>query len=75
MLFRSRLGNDNAKLAIEAIDDGNFHKASRILLQYYDKAYNHSVEERRKLVEFEKSYEHFNAEAIAMDILEALKTA
>ncbi|MDY0200917.1 MAG: tRNA 2-selenouridine(34) synthase MnmH [Tenuifilaceae bacterium] len=70
-----RLGNDNAKLAIEAIDDGNFHKASRILLRYYDKAYNHSVEERRKLVEFEKSYEHFNAEAIAMDILEALKTA
>ncbi len=70
-----RLGNDNAKLAIEAIEKDDFHEASRLLLRYYDKAYNHSIEERRNRIELEKSYEHFNAEVMAKEILEALKTA
>ena len=67
-----RLGGNNAKMAIESIENGNFHETSRILLQYYDKAYNHSVEERRNLVEYEKLYEHFDAELIARDILDSI---
>ncbi|HZJ74263.1 MAG TPA: tRNA 2-selenouridine(34) synthase MnmH [Perlabentimonas sp.] len=69
-----RLGGNNARLAVEAIKNGDYHKTTQILLSYYDKAYNHSVEERRSQIEFEKAYEHFNAEAMAKDILEALKT-
>lgn len=64
-----RLGGDNAKDAIEAIEVGNFHEATRILLWYYDKAYNRSIEERRGLISFEKEYEKFDAEQIAQELM------
>lgn len=64
-----RLGGDNAKLAVESIESGNFHEATRILLWYYDKAYNRSIEERRGLISFEKEYEKFDAEQIAQELM------
>ncbi|NHB69451.1 tRNA 2-selenouridine(34) synthase MnmH [Perlabentimonas gracilis] len=64
-----RLGGDNAKLAAEAIESGNFHEATRILLWYYDKAYNRSIEERRGLISFEKEYKKFDAEQIAQELM------
>ncbi len=64
-----RLGGDNAKHAVEAIERGDFHEATRILLWYYDKAYNRSIEERRKLMSFEKEFESFDAFRIASLIL------
>jgi tRNA 2-selenouridine synthase len=66
-----RLGGDNAKHAVEAIDRGDFHEATRILLWYYDKAYNRSIEERRKLIEYEKEFIEFEAEVMALDVIKA----
>jgi len=37
--IQKRLGFDNAKLATDAIDSGDFEKAARISLKYYDKYY------------------------------------
>jgi len=68
-----RLGGNNAKSAVQAIEEGDFHEATRILLWYYDKAYNRSIDERQNLVEYEKSYDHFNAEVIANDLIHRYK--
>lgn len=69
-----RLGGDNAKHAVEAIERGDFHEATRILLWYYDKAYNRSIEERRSLIEFEKVFSEYDAEAMAIDVVKVLKS-
>lgn len=68
-----RLGGNNAKQAIEAIESGNFHEATRILLWYYDKAYNRSIEERRDLIEYEKEFSVYNAEEMANDVIRRYK--
>ncbi len=68
-----RLGGDNAKLAVESIEGGNFHEATRILLWYYDKAYNRSIEERRGLIEYEKEFSVYNAEEMANDVIKHYK--
>ena len=39
-----RLGGQNVKLAIEALDNNNFAKVADITLAYYDKAYNYSIQ-------------------------------
>jgi len=38
-----RLGGDRTREALEAIDIGDFEKAASITLEYYDKAYFHSL--------------------------------
>lgn len=68
-----RLGGDNAKRAVESIESGNFHEATRILLRYYDKAYNRSIEERRGLIEYEKEFSVYNAEEMAKDVIKRYK--
>ncbi len=42
-----RLGNDNAKNAIELVERGDIRSAAAIALKYYDKGYNHSIEGRK----------------------------
>jgi len=41
--IRKRLGGDNTKESINAIDNGDFAKAIEIALVYYDKAYQFSI--------------------------------
>jgi len=41
-----RLGGLNTKLAIEAIENENFIKATDIILDYYDKTYNYGLSQR-----------------------------
>lgn len=41
-----RLGNDQLKAAITAIDSGNYAEATRLSLAYYDKAYRKGNEKR-----------------------------
>lgn len=67
-----RLGGDNVNRALEELEKGNFEEVTRILLWYYDKAYNRSIEERRKIIEFEKEYPYFKADEIAREILNQL---
>ena len=44
--IQKRLGFDNAKLAIEAIDSGDLGKVARISLKYYDKFYLRGLSKR-----------------------------
>lgn len=43
MKISKRLGGDRTTDALIAIDDGDFEKAASITLEYYDKAYYHSL--------------------------------
>lgn len=42
-----RLGGLNTKLAIEAIEESDYYKATDIILDYYDKAYTYGLEKRK----------------------------
>ncbi|MGE5418912.1 MAG: tRNA 2-selenouridine(34) synthase MnmH [Chloroflexota bacterium] len=46
MKISRRLGGDNTKEAIEAIDNGNISKAIEISLKYYDKTYLYSIQRK-----------------------------
>lgn len=67
-----RLGGDNSKIALAALEKGNYAEVTLILLRYYDKAYTRSIEERRKFIEYEKEFSSFNSSIIVRDILSAL---
>jgi tRNA 2-selenouridine synthase len=41
-----RLGGDNYKMAMEALEDGDFATTARIALRYYDKAYLYGMSKR-----------------------------
>jgi tRNA 2-selenouridine synthase len=66
-----RLGGDNTKNAITALEKSDYAEVTRILLWYYDKAYTRSIEERRNLIEYEKEFTSFNSSIIIRDILSA----
>lgn len=44
--IQKRLGPQNAKIAIEAIDNEDLASAARIALEYYDKSYEHLLAKR-----------------------------
>lgn len=46
MKISKRLGGENAKDAMKAVDEGDFAKAIEITLNYYDKAYMHSIKSK-----------------------------
>ena len=43
MKVSKRLGGDNTKEVLNAIDAGNYVKAIEIILKYYDKTYMYSI--------------------------------
>lgn len=71
-----RLGNDQLKAAIEAIDKGDYEEATRLSLVYYDKAYRKGNEKRdlKKSISLicEKDYPKENASRIISLISEHL---
>jgi tRNA 2-selenouridine synthase len=44
--LRLRMGGTQTLEALQALDDSRFEEAARILLTYYDKAYQHSLDRR-----------------------------
>jgi tRNA 2-selenouridine synthase len=46
MRISKRLGGDNAREAISAVDEGNFARAIEIALRYYDKTYMFGISHR-----------------------------
>jgi tRNA 2-selenouridine synthase len=64
-----RLGGDNAKKALDELENSNFEEVTRILLRYYDKAYNRSIDERRENIIFEQKYNNFNVDEIAKSVI------
>jgi tRNA 2-selenouridine synthase len=71
MKISKRLGGDNTKDAINAVEIGDFAKAIEITLYYYDKAYLYGLKKKRKenIIYIETDAD--NIETNAMKIIEA----
>jgi len=67
--IRKRLGNQHAKAAIEAINEGNIRKACEISLVYYDKSYNHGVAKRVPSTVTKMDFPEINPEQIAKELI------
>ncbi|GJM33231.1 MAG: tRNA 2-selenouridine synthase [Saprospiraceae bacterium] len=67
--IKKRLGGQNLKMAMEALDQGDLEAAATIALKYYDKAYDLSLKKRSdELVQRLKIMED-NPEIIAQELL------
>jgi tRNA 2-selenouridine synthase len=66
-----RIGGDDTKEALDAIDTGNFTRAIEIALRYYDKAYKFAITRKRsgKIIYVETDTD--NIEKNAVKVLEA----
>ena len=68
-----RLGGDNTREALEAVDTGDLSKAIEITLRYYDKAYKYAITRKcsGQIIYVETDTD--NIEVNAMKVLEAAK--
>jgi tRNA 2-selenouridine synthase len=73
MKISKRMGGDNTKDAIDAVDTGDFEKAIRITLKYYDKAYLYGITKKHSGSVIYIEAENDDIEANANKILEASK--
>ncbi|MDQ1332381.1 MAG: tRNA 2-selenouridine(34) synthase MnmH [Bacteroidota bacterium] len=73
MKISKRLGGDNTKEALNAIDTGDFAKAIEITLRYYDKTYKFAISKKRSGKTIYVETETDNIEKNAISILEAAK--
>ncbi len=73
MKISKRMGGDNTKDAIDAVDTGDFEKAIRITLKYYDKAYLYGITKKHSGNVIYVEAENDDIEANANKILEASK--
>jgi tRNA 2-selenouridine synthase len=48
--IRKRLGGDRTQAAVQYIQAGNLRAACAIILDYYDRAYRHDLERRRRVI-------------------------
>lgn len=73
MKISKRLGGDNTRDALDAVDKGDFAKAIEITLGYYDKAYTFAITRKRSgnIIYVETNTE--NVEENALKVLEAAK--
>ena len=65
-----RLGPNNAKLAIEAVEKGDMHQAVDISLSFYDKAYDYGLAKREVSNIIEIDINEDNPEQTAKTLLE-----
>jgi tRNA 2-selenouridine synthase len=65
MKISKRLGGDNTRDAIEAVESGDFAKAIEITLKYYDKTYLYSIKRKsaEKLIYIESDTDDIEANA------------
>jgi tRNA 2-selenouridine synthase len=66
-----RVGGQNTKLALDELEKKNYMKVAEILLAYYDKSYNKSIEERKNQIVFRDEYEKFDTHIIASDLIDS----
>jgi tRNA 2-selenouridine synthase len=73
MCISKRLGGDNTRDALKAVDDGNFGRAVEISLTYYDKAYMFGLKKKdpANIIYFETDSD--DIEANALKILEVAR--
>jgi tRNA 2-selenouridine synthase len=66
-----RLGGDNTKVAVEAIENKDFTRAIEIVLHYYDKSYLFGVKNRDKNNTLQVNLDSLNIEENATKVLKA----
>lgn len=67
--IRERMGGQNLKTAIQALESGGLEKVAALSLQYYDKAYNHAARDRNPEKIFEIEINEDNPAATAKNVL------
>ena len=68
--IEKRLGGQNVKVALEALDQGDMATAARIALYYYDKTYNYGIEKRKDIRKFSLNIEGLGHKEAAERILQ-----
>lgn len=61
-----KLGGQHLKTALEALERGDFAAAARVALRYYDKTYQHGLDNNRSADIRLLTFEHGNPEKIAV---------
>lgn len=67
-----KLGNDNAKVALESLENKNYNKVVEIVLFYYDKYYLKGLQKRQKSLIKELEITSANHEEIADSLISLL---
>lgn len=65
----TRLGGQHLKAAIEALEQGDYHKSAEIALVYYDKAYYYGLEQSKSSYIRKIEVEEFDTSAITDQLL------
>lgn len=68
--IRERMGGQNLKIAMQALESGDLEKVAELSLQYYDKAYQHAGRDRNSEKIFEIDIDEDKPEATAKKVLE-----
>lgn len=71
--IEKRLGNEAMKEALKSLAEGNLSEVARIVLRYYDKAYDHSVLSKEKELITRISFETDDIAHIAQRLMEHLE--
>jgi tRNA 2-selenouridine synthase len=71
MKISKRLGGDNTRDAIDAVDEGNFAKAVEITLYYYDKAYMFGLKKKNSKNVIMLNTDTDDIESNALKVLDA----
>ena len=71
--IRERMGGQNLKTAMQALESDDLEKVAELSLQYYDKAYKHAGKDRNPEKVFEIETDEDNPAATAKKVLEFAK--
>ncbi|MGZ4090629.1 MAG: tRNA 2-selenouridine(34) synthase MnmH, partial [Bacteroidia bacterium] len=67
-----RLGNEQSKNAIAALNEGDMNTALGICLHYYDKTYSHGLSQREKSTINETIFDTLDVDSIASQLIKKL---
>lgn len=70
--IRKRIGNNNYKTAIEALNNNDYGKIVELTLQYYDKAYLYGLSKRKEDKVMQLQFNHMNIDEIATSIIQEI---
>jgi len=71
--IKKRLGGNNVKMALEALDNKDFAKVAELSLIYYDKTYSYGIEERKDIKKLFISSDIYDPKENAKLILKKVK--
>ncbi|MFA8450776.1 MAG: tRNA 2-selenouridine(34) synthase MnmH [Bacteroidales bacterium] len=67
--IRKRFGNDKTKICVELLQENKLAEVTKMLLDYYDKAYTFSRDKYKKQKPQQENFDHMNFDIIAKKLL------